>query len=32
MVDCLIFLYVGGLIFLILGMYLHEVWPQEYGT
>lgn len=26
--DCLIYLYVGGILFIILGLYLHEVFPQ----
>ena len=26
------FLYIGALFFLILGMYLHEIIPQEYGV
>ncbi len=25
--DCLIFLYIGSLFFIILGIYLHEVIP-----
>jgi len=29
--DCILSLYIGALIFLILGIYLHEVIPQEYG-
>ncbi|KAL4456247.1 hypothetical protein ABPG74_014208 [Tetrahymena malaccensis] len=30
--DCIIFLYVGFVVFTLLGVYLHEVIPQEFGT
>ena len=31
MIDCIVFLYVGSIVLLILGIYLYEVIPQEYG-
>mgnify|MGYP002622550182 CR=1 FL=1 len=30
--DCLVSLYLGAIIFMVLGIYLNEVWPQEYGV
>lgn len=30
--DCLISLYLVSLVFLVFGIYLHEVVPQEYGV
>lgn len=32
MLDCVIFLYVGAFFFFLIGIYLHEVVPQDYGT
>ena len=29
--DCMLSLYLGAVVFLILGLYLHEIIPQEYG-
>jgi ABC-type multidrug transport system ATPase subunit len=30
--DCLLWLYLGAVIFLVLGLYLNEVLPQEFGV
>ena len=30
--DCLIFLFISSIIFLILGIYLTEVLPKEFGV
>jgi len=30
--QCIAFLYVGAVVFLLLGVYLYEVVPQEYGV
>jgi len=30
--ECLIFLYLGAVVFFLVGVYLNEVLPQEYGV
>lgn len=32
MIDCVVYLYACFAVFMVLGMYLHEIIPQEYGV
>lgn len=32
LITCIILLYVGAIVYFVLGVYFHEVVPQEYGT
>ena len=32
MTECLFMLYIESIVYLILGLYLDKVWPQEYGV
>lgn len=32
MKDCILYLYLSFVVFMLLGMYLHEIIPQEYGV
>jgi ABC-type multidrug transport system fused ATPase/permease subunit len=31
MVDCMLGLYLGAIFFMVLSIYLHAIWPKEYG-
>ena len=30
--DCIMSLYIGAVVFFIVGIYLYEIIPKEYGT